>query len=55
LISRALHPDVFDQPGKKLLFHPPAEAALPTVLLCPALFACLQEGGFMLAIAGNFK
>jgi len=49
-----LHPDVFDQPGKKLLFQP-AKAALPTVLLWPALFACLQEGGFMLAIAGNFK
>jgi hypothetical protein len=39
--------------GKKLLFQP-VKAVLPTVLLCPALFVCLQEG-FMLAIAGNFK
>jgi len=23
LISRALHPDVFDQPGRKLLFQQP--------------------------------
>jgi len=28
-ISRALHPDVFDQPGKKLLFQQPAKNKRP--------------------------
>jgi hypothetical protein len=29
MISRALHPDVFDQPGRKLLFQQPANVMLP--------------------------
>jgi hypothetical protein len=28
MISRALHPDVFDQPGKKLLFQQPVSQQL---------------------------
>jgi len=27
MISRALHPDVFDQPGRKLLFQQPVRIA----------------------------
>jgi hypothetical protein len=37
LISRALHPDVFKQPGEKLLFQKPAKVNLNKIVIYNAV------------------